>query len=369
MACTVSTGAPAFNSRVAQVCLSRRLTQDRIDEDIQAIATEEIVNAIADEVERIKESGEYEERSKQIAGIDLKTISFNGEKTSDEKASYTIEVSLEDIDRLFSRAGRLLGNGLHMKYWKANSNRDALSVKVEVILVSQAHECMRTIENFAMSLFDDLFEKHKHEIASLTEQKRSHYKKLLLAAHEPKPVSWELPDSIPFRRSPQASEYSRHLYLEADGTFKTDLGSWEEGVLNEELNDSSVVAWLRNIDRQSWSLEIPYKEGGVYKSMYPDLIVIRKYRESYLIDILEPHDPSRSDNAIKAVGLAEFAEKHWDLYSRIQLIRKKRSPDGREHFYRLDMGVEATRRKVLAVTSNNELDRIFEEDAKIRNGS
>jgi type III restriction enzyme len=63
------------------------------------------------------------------------------------------------------------------------------------------------------------------------------------------------------------------------------------------------------------------------------------------------------------VGLAKFAEKHGDRFGRIQLIRKQKGADGREHFYRLDMGKIGIRAKVRGVTSNDELDRIFEEDS------
>ena len=38
-------------------------------------------------------------------------------------------------------------------------------------------------------------------------------------------------------------------------------------------------------------------------------------------------------------------------------------PDAREHFYRLDMGKVSIRNKVRGVTSNSELDRVFDEDA------
>jgi type III restriction enzyme len=79
---------------------------------------------------------------------------------------------------------------------------------------------------------------------------------------------------------------------------------------------------------------------------------------------LEPHDPSRNDNLAKAVGLAEFAEKHWDLFQRIQLIRKKRGVDGVERYYRLDMGNAAVRNKVLPITSDNQLDQVFDEEAR-----
>ena len=66
----------------------------------------------------------------------------------------------------------------------------------------------------------------------------------------------------------------------------------------------------------------------------------------------------------KAVGLAEFAEKHWDLFRRIQLIRKQRGADGVERYYRLDMGNTAVRNKVLPITSNTQLDLVFDEEAR-----
>ena len=68
--------------------------------------------------------------------------------------------------------------------------------------------------------------------------------------------------------------------------------------------------------------------------------------------------------ATKAVGLAKFAEKHWDLFDRIQLIRKKKASDGKEHYFRLDVGKESVRKKVLRITSNDTLDLVFDEEAK-----
>jgi type III restriction enzyme len=62
--------------------------------------------------------------------------------------------------------------------------------------------------------------------------------------------------------------------------------------------------------------------------------------------------------------LAKFAEKHGEHFGRIQLIRKVKGADRRDHFYRLDMGKLSVRNRVRGVTSNAELDRIFDEDAK-----
>jgi type III restriction enzyme len=91
---------------------------------------------------------------------------------------------------------------------------------------------------------------------------------------------------------------------------------------------------------------------------------VRACSGEYVFDILEPHDPGRDDNWEKSVGLAEFAEKHWDKFGRIQLIRKWRGVDGREHFYRLDVSKLDIRNRVKGITGNGELDRLFEDFAE-----
>ena len=131
--------------------------------------------------------------------------------------------------------------------------------------------------------------------------------------------------------------------------------------MHEELNNGAVC-WLRNLDRKSWALEIPYEVNGVATPMYPDLLIVRIDTYGYIYDILEPHDDSRKDNCPKAVGLAKFADKHHDAFGRIQLIREKNGPDGHKHFYRLDMSKVSIRNKVRGITTNPELDRIFDED-------
>ena len=92
--------------------------------------------------------------------------------------------------------------------------------------------------------------------------------------------------------------------------------------------------------------------------MFPDLVVVRKAGTGFVIDILEPHDPSLADNFEQAVGLAKFAEKHGGLFGRIQLIRKQSSAGG-EHFVRLEINQAATIKKLLLINSNPLLDDLF----------
>ena len=344
--------------------LGRGLTQDRIDESLQERVATKIIGKISGEIGRIRAAGEFAQRAKQITGVALETTVVSGTIMLDERARYTVEAASADIDRHFQQAGRLLGNGLHMAYWKTQENRKADEVKVELIVATQDHSSMQALEDFAGAEFDSLYEQHKRSTIGLKEQRRKHYERLRLATAQPQDVPWLLPESVDFRRTPEAAFFDKHLYVDENGRFQINLGTWEQGVLEEELTDSAVVAWLRNVDRKAWSLEIPYDDNGTVRPMFPDLIIVRQDDKGFLFDILEPHDPSRDDNWTKAVGLAKFAEKHWDLFNRIQLIRKKRAPDGKEHYFRLDMGREPERKQVLGITSNDALDRVFDKEAK-----
>jgi type III restriction enzyme len=346
--------------------LGRGLTQDRIDEEAQKRVKDLVVDKMNQEIERLRATGVLETKMRSITGIDLRTIAVEKQTVVRENyGEHEVEVVAVDIERLFKQAGQRLGNGLHMDYWRAHEGRAAAEVKVEVVALTQEHDSIQRLERFAEVEFYSLYENKKRSISALKEERRrKYYERLRLASPEPQNIPWILPESIDFNRSPDAPRYEKHLYLEKDGKFRVDLGTWEKEVLEMEVQDEHVVGWLRNLDRKAWSLEIPYRDAGNIKPMFPDLIIVRKDDQGFQFDILEPHDSSRSDNLAKAVGLAEFAEKHWDLFGQIQLIRKQRGPDGVERYYRLDMGDTAVRNKVLPITSNTQLDQVFAEEAR-----
>jgi type III restriction enzyme len=97
--------------------------------------------------------------------------------------------------------------------------------------------------------------------------------------------------------------------------------------------------------------------------MFPDFLLVRESKGDFICDILEPHDASLADNYEKAVGLAQFAEKHGHLFGRIQLIRKGKSPSGQDHYFRLDLNKSAVRKKAAMILSNPQLDALFGTDA------
>lgn len=341
------------------MAISRSLTLDGIDEDAWAAAKLQIVEWMGQRIGAMKATGLFDAAASAIIQVGLRTLAVNnGTGTSEPEADYHIEASDVDIDRLFEEAGRAFSHSLQMEYWRAHADRDALEVKVEAIVLARNPSAMNALDECAEAAFNALYDQHKKAISKLKEQRRARYEKWRLATAQPHEVPWHLPASVDFKRQPTDPLWDRHLYLEGNGQFRAELGTWEAGVMKEELAKREVVGWLRNIDRKPWSLEIPYTSGGDVLPMFPDLVVIRKMGVDFVIDILEPHRGDLDDNFEKAVGLAKFAEKHGAMFGRIQLIRKKPSGTG-EHFVRLEINTSQMIKKLLLITSNPQLDALF----------
>ena len=89
-------------------------------------------------------------------------------------------------------------------------------------------------------------------------------------------------------------------------------------------------------------------------------LIIRKDGPEYIVDVLEPHDPSRIDNLGKAKGFAEYARQNPGV-GRIQLIKMKRDSVGKERPFRLDMSKSIIRDMISRCASIDELNHIFDD--------
>jgi type III restriction enzyme len=341
------------------MAMSRQLTTDEIDQDAWGSAKRQYVAWMMQGIDAIKVEGDFDAQVQAISKVEISTLAVtNVTGVAEPEDKYDIEASDVDIERLFEEAGRVFGNGMHMDYWRAQPGRPAKEVKIETVLLARNSAQVAALEGWASTAFDKLYDSHKRDINKLKEPRRITYDRLRLASAAPTAVSWQLPQSIDFKRTSKDLLWERHLYVEADGKFRAELGTWESGVLMEELADPNVVGWLRNLDRKPWSMEIPYKTGGETRPMFPDLVVVRNEGKGLVVDILEPHRPDLDDNFEKAIGLANFANQHGGMFGRIQLIRKVTSAGG-EHFARIDINKASMIKKLLVITSNVQLDQLF----------
>ena len=213
------------------------------------------------------------------------------------------------------------------------------------------------LHNYARSRFHDINDANRRRITGLTERYRKKYDSIVSDGDIISKHNFRLPETISIERSNVGEAYTDHLFVDnATGKAVINLNNWEKAVLQVERGRSDYICWLRNPPRKSWSLCIPYEQNAEKKSMYPDFLIIRKDEMGFVIDILEPHDGTRTDNLGKAKGFAEYARQNPGV-GRLQLIRLL---NGR--IKRLDMSRSAVRDRVSHAMSNDELDHIFDED-------
>lgn len=105
--------------------------------------------------------------------------------------------------------------------------------------------------------------------------------------------------------------------------------------------------------RREWALCIPYELAGT-KPFYPDFVIVRKSGKALVVDVLEPHDDSRTDTWAKAKGLTEFADRHGMEFGRLVIARKKDKT-----WQIADLNEAKTRAKARRMQSSSDLESLF----------
>lgn len=347
--------------------LARLLTQSGKYSDATDDVLEEIVKMIREYVVALKRDGKYDEMAHHIMEFEMKSQVFDafGETVKDDNILYHFMSTTDtDIDRQYRRAENKLGNeGVGNKYGKYFYNPDDPNAfKIDVILYASDDDCIGRLMAYAERTFHKMNDDYRRKIVGLEESFIKQYNTIVSDGDIVSKHNFRLPETITQPREINGKDYTDHLFVDGSGVARINLNNWEEGVLKEEQLQADYVCWLRNPPRKPWSLCIPYEMGGEQKPAYPDFIIIRKDGDTeFIIDILEPHDPTRIDNLGKAKGFAEYARQNPGV-GRIQLIRKGKDAAGHDKFKRLDMARSAVRDKVSRAMTNDELDRIFETD-------
>lgn len=270
-----------------------------------------------------------------------------------------VPLNERNIDDLFHRAGQRLGEGLEMEYWQANYDpEDPHRPKLELFLTLQNQKAWDTLEEVCGERINTLFAKHRAAIGGRKSSEREKYNKVRELAKEPEALEFAPPAEIIVNIATDGfASYGKHLYVDADGKYHADLNTWEQATIQAEISRDEVIGWLRNYDRRHWALVLPYEDGATVLPMYPDFLIVRQEGNGLVVDILEPHSSALADSWKKARGLARYAKRHYTVFGRIELIRKKG-----EQLQRLSLTDPVVQDKVLEwVTTNGHLDQLFDE--------
>ncbi|MGH9463751.1 MAG: hypothetical protein ACRD1X_21320, partial [Vicinamibacteria bacterium] len=348
--------------RITKISNTRRLMKlarqlavfDGIDKSALQKAKDLIIETLSKELDRLRKDDSF--RATVTAGGEIVVrevhVEYGQWKEPPTAKVMKIPATAENIEDLFDRCERILGEGLKDEYWKRKVEaQDPLRAKIELSGLLQNRTTWEKLEAACSARIDELFGEHSEAIASLKNSRREVYRRIRRQALAPTPEGLSFPQTIEVRREP--TRWEGHLYVDEVGGFGWDANSWEAAVLNEEMKRTDFLAWLRFIPRRDWSLCIPYGSGED-KPLYPDFVILRKDKGKVRVDLLDPHNPALSDAWEKAVGLARYAHKHGDAYGRIELVRVEKG-----HIQRLALQNGAVRDKVMAAKSNDALERLF----------
>ncbi|GAB6174467.1 hypothetical protein JCM15765_39450 [Paradesulfitobacterium aromaticivorans] len=346
--------------------LAHLFSQSQIHAGAYDEVVTDIVGMIHDHIETLKATGKYSELAAKVMQFKLNTQVFDvfGESVDNNAIHDLFSATDTDLDRQFRLAETKLGNeGVGIKYGRQYEEEDNPNAyKIDVILYAADSDCIAALNSYAKDHFHQMNDTYRRRTTSLSTRFKKKYNDIVSDGDIVSEHNFTLPETITCERNAGGRVYFNHLFVGDEGTATIALNTWEEGVLDEESVRPDFVCWLRNPSRKSWSLCIPYEKDGVKKPSYPDFIIIRKDENGgYIIDILEPHDPTRTDNLGKAKGFAEYARQNPGV-GRIQLIREGRDASNRPRFKRLDMSKSAIRDKVTRAINDDELGHIFDTD-------
>ncbi len=325
-------------------------------------ATNHVVDMMAQYVERLKEKGLYDELSEKVMQfrLNVESLDVYGKTLQTHYGSLFSTTDL-DLDRQLRQAdAKLASEGLVNRYVdKFHDEDNPSSAKVDVILFTMDSEQMAALEDYANGEFHRLCDQYRTQVVKLSTEHKNKYDDIVSNGDVVTIHNFSLPTDILSIRDEGGTSWPDHLYVNPytrEAIIK--LNSWESAVIEEERRKDDYVCWVRNVSRSSWGLVVPYEMEGKTCKAYPDFLIIRNDGNgSYLLDILEPHDPTRKDNLPKAKGFAKYAAEN-PMVGRFQLIRQTSDASGL-HYRRLDLAKSQIQEAVRKAMTDDELAHLF----------
>ena len=325
---------------------------------------DKIVERICAYIQQLKQSGRYAEAKAKVENFEMLANVYDafGEIIKAEPVNSIFSESNVDIERQYRIAEKKLNNeGVGAAYGKKYDNPDKQDTfMVDVILFVSDEEQLQQLHDFAKREYHKLNDAYRHKTTRLSDALKTKYRNIVRDSEEISNVPFDLGENIMFRNDEEGEEYNDHLFVnEQTGVVRIKLNNWEQNVIKEERKREDYRCWYRNPSRGSDALTLYHNYKGTKKPFYPDFLVIRRENGSdYIIDILEPHDPTRDDNVSKAKALAQYATEN-PCIGRAQLIRQTKTATG-DVLRRLDFAAHSElREKVAVINTNEELDNLF----------
>lgn len=342
------------------------LTHNVIYQHARDEVIDDVVDMIRAYIDELHRTNLYDELADQVLQFKLSVQVFDpfGKALQEDYFSDFTLMSETDLDRQLRNADARLGRYGFPRYYGSRyfDAENPNAYKIDCVLFAADDGCRAKLGEYAKEKLNAFARKYRLKIVNKSDACKKKYHDILADADIISEQIFAIPENICVREDPDGIEYENHLLVSPEtgvAKFKFRSG-WEPGLLEEEARRPDFICWLRNPDRVSWALCLPYEIRGETKPFYPDFFIVRRDPElDYIIDILEPHGDQYADNLPKAKALAEYAKTE-DRIGRIQLIRKSPDAGGTKRFRRLELTDLTVREKVLRAFSDDELAHIFD---------
>lgn len=303
-----------------------------------------------------------------IHDVETATVLVTDVALHSSRAPTTTTVDLDidagDLDRLFKGASRRLRDGLATTYWSHRvtaHDDDPYDAKILTAALSRDARAVDKAEHEAEQRVRQWLDTYGDAIATLSEDKKAQYARVRAMAQQPEQVNPGLPSAITMANAPELPAYRRHLFADAQGRYKVELGDWEAHIVAVEQDRPGFAAWYRNPVGGQRALRIPYERDAGWGKMHPDFVFFHEDEDGRLrVSLIDPHGHHLADAAPKLRGLAAYAERHGGDYARVVAVIKTSAG----HFRMLDL-TEPTVREALATVITKEQI----EDAFARHGA
>lgn len=362
---TYTRPAKAHRNQVARLNqFAHLLAVTGVAEDAPAKAKQHIVSTMDQQAKRLGKK--LTEEVEQLGTLDYQRMTVTTFDTGKDSvvADRARSVSGRNVDDLYRKARRAFGDAAADWYWdhlqeqqeQAGDQPDPRLAKLTVAALSHDAEAVAAVHTAAEAYVGSLRTEHNAAIGQLDEEDRQRVYAIYKQSHDPQLIELTLPTDITVDAPEGVTEHDKHIYNAPSGKFPAAVNDWEQAVLDKRL--PGAVAWYRNPTAGSRAVAVPYTVGTEQRTMYPDFILLRKTGDKVVADILDPHDPSRSDCAPKWVGLAEYATEHKDDLGQVLAIIRS-SQD--EEMWSLDLRSADVRDALAAATTEQDIRKVFQD--------
>ena len=353
---TYTRPAKRYRNDVARLnALATLLAGEGLVSNAIETARQRLIDSLSGEEKRLghevdKRAADYAELSYQTQTIDFRTGTV-------ETTEGTVTVTAQNIEDLFRRAKRTLGDAAGKWYWDnlCNDGMDPDEAKTRVAALASDTTVVDALNVAAKNLLDTWRMEQNAKINRLPDVKRAAFYEIWRQAKEPQQITMIMPTQI---TAPDRDErHEKHIYLNGRKSFPAKFTSWEARVLVAEMESKSLVGWYRNPTGGNRALSIPWEQSKVESVFYPDFLFFHKEGDEIAVDIVDPHRPNEADTGPKWLGLARYASEHGWRFRRIVAVLV----DDNDELVSLDLKDPGSEKRFEDATNEADVRAIFKK--------